>query len=265
MVIFFMMLACVLQVAALDEENVFDFSMRNVQACDVLESRAAFERKWFGNDAQVCLVYLRKKELFSVGVDVFDQVLRPRYCSADGSYVECTRRALDVLRDELLKGFVLKPGCAKPCIDDVAFPLSGAPLNLYERKAFSSKILEDFVVKFCVDQAVDRRSCAHHCVPLTRRELQAMTSTVKVLKWIPEMRQTFAQDVFDKKGNDHCLYFMLKGEDYGLRGSLKWSLDFANIWVPEKSLLFYKLQGVSEQMVARSKRIFCDRASWIFH
>ena len=185
--------------------------MQNSTSCQIDQ----FDNVWLpGGDVRVILLRKGSKR-YSVEYDFGDQLFDVDYRITPGGLdmqLRCT--ISDFLRDQMLYGWVLRPGGASPLRNIAATAgYNNLLLTSYRREPFESDVLQRFVEKICPAQSVyehGRRFFSAGWRKLRVQTMYGMIPGYRVPVWSVVDRREFLAEVQKETRDSWRLFILVK-------------------------------------------------------
>lgn len=152
----------------------------------------------------------------------------------------------DVLRNEVLKGFIIPKGVMPPDLSDARFFAGLRPPEGCVPKCFLSQTLRSFLEGFCTRHAnLEKDLRDGHGEPLTAENLQSLTPPRKAFVWRVEDAECFVQEMAKARRKSTEIFVFIPGEKI-LHGILEKNRVWSEIYV-DHGTLFYQKMIISQQ------------------
>ena len=220
------------------------------EACvaETLSERSeGFEQIWLDENSQVRLVYLPKNgERYSIMYNVRDQYLRVQ-CLLPAGWTYTGNRPVEcVVKDEFLKGYILKEGRSCYALASPYLRSTDVCLKDYEQKSFLSRPLHNFLSRVCLHQEASREFIQDATLwqPLTKDILTKITLPRKDIRWNLCDEERFLYTVVAERRVQPEIFLIAREEGF-LRGTFerRGLFTFAKREAaPKRSLFEYKMR-----------------------
>lgn len=238
------LVCCVMHAAVLLDDNTPLISERHGKVVDFSEVKWREKIKnCLGQEGQVRVFYLPKEdERYSVTYDVTSSKmgLTLTHGFGESDVIVPTEYAL---KEEFLKGCIVRVGDPVPSIKNTDFPQKDVPLERYDKPHFFSSVTDDFLEICCARLADQGKGCGDHDVKIFTADMLKQILPkwkYKRLSW-NVVDEDQSVEVLQKQQNAPVVLLVVGGVGI-LRGKLKNS--FLQLWGgPSWRSLFYYKQG----------------------
>ena len=217
-----------------------------------------FEHDWIPDDQhQVRVIYLSGARKYTAMYNLTDLCCFAYYNFNDGRAI-FVRSWCDVLRDQFLRSYVLRDGCAPAPVCSPNFGVQEAVLENYQVRQFVSERLDRFVQEDFLNL---NRTQRHRVVfaqdpgweDLTEQVVDRMPYFLQETLWSSVPKESFLQDVICDYASQDKIFLLVRGDGV-LEGQFALNV-FASLFGRSaditQTLLDEKMIAVKEKFIER--------------